>query len=77
MGRGRNQLAESHRHKHRYLGSCSDGKFQYKPFNMTSESQTSSKWKLYPDEHDKCPYYERDEKMTFEKFVKKYGEILR
>lgn len=75
--RKRNQLAESHRHKHRYLGSYSDGKFQYKYFNMTSESQTSSKWKLYPDEHDKCPYYEKDEEMTFEKFVKKYGEILR
>ena len=50
--------------------------FDYELFNLDSKTQFGSKWKLNPEEHDKCPYFEESE-MTYKQFIDTYGEILR
>ena len=49
-------------------------KFTYKKFN--GDTYDLRTWKLVPAEHKKCPYFELDENMTYEKFIEMYGELV-
>ena len=68
------------RHGTIYFGSYPKNRFDdiarftYKKFN--GDTYDLRTWKLVPAEHKKCPYFELDENMTYEKFIEMYGEIL-
>ena len=49
-------------------------RFTYKKFNGDNYDLIS--WKLVPAEHKKCPYFELNENMTYEKFIEMYGELV-
>ena len=49
-------------------------RFTYKKFNGDNYDLIS--WKLVPAEHKRCPYFELDENMTYEKFIEMYGELV-
>ena len=48
--------------------------FTYKKFN--GDTYDLRTWKLVPAEHKRCPYFELDENMTYEKFIEMYGELV-
>ena len=79
----RKELLEQRRRKDKYKYSWPEeleNGFKFKPFNLNDETQEendSSKWCLIPEKIKSCPYHTQDNEMTFEKFIKIYGEVLR
>lgn len=61
--------------KNRMTSHFDDINFTYKLFRMDSNSQFGSRWKLYPSEHNDCPYYENSG-ISFDEFISVYGEVL-
>jgi len=75
----RKEQADNHKKKYSWTDDI-ENNFKFKPFNLNDETQfdnDSSKWLLYPEKMNKCPYYKKDENMSFEEFIRKYNEILR
>lgn len=49
--------------------------FSYDKFNL-DDSWSFGKWSLDIKKHNKCPYFEKDDDMTYEKFIDLYGEFI-
>ena len=49
--------------------------FSYKKFNLDN-GWRFGKWTLDITKHNRCPYFEKDDDMTYEKFIDLYGEFI-